>query len=157
MNLAQAAKIVPILEAEDHNAGVSGDSVNMALYNHGCWIFSFGELTGNAILYMKSGATDGTETTSETFRYRLTAAELKNATGDQLGSESTSAALTLTAASYEDFMLVVEMDTDELTEDQYFVTPVVSSAASEIFASCVCVLSEPRYLKDVPPTAIPTS
>ncbi len=156
MNLAQAAKIVYIIEPENHqSAGIDGDSVNMSRYNHGCWIFTFGELTGNSILYMYSGATDGTKTTAETFRYRLAASELKTADGDQLGTESTSAALTLTAASYEDFMLVVEMDTDELTEDQYFVTPNIDSTASELFVSAAAVLTEARYLKDVPAPAVP--
>lgn len=156
MNLAQAAKIVHVMEAEDHGGGISGDSVNMSRYNHGCWIFTFGEMDGGpAYLTMESGGTDGTETTAETFRYRLTASELRTATGDQLGSESTSANLALTAASYEDFMLVVEMDTDELTEDQPFMTPVISAAATNVFVACVCVLTEARYLKDVPAAAIP--
>ena len=152
--LAQVTKIVPILEPQDHNAGVDGDSVNMGLYNHLAFIFLFGELTADAVLTIYEGATAGTKTTAKTFSYRATAADLKVATGDNLGTEATSAALTLTAATYEDRMLVAEIDAAELTDGTPWVTPNLSSAASELFVSIVAILSEARYLKDVPPTAI---
>ena len=154
MRFCEQNKIIPILEPQDHQAGVSGDSFSMENYGHFTLILSFGELTGDAILTVASGADAGTATTAETFNYRVTASELKTATGDNLGTESTSAALTLTAASYEDFMLVVEMDADELTTGQQWVTPAISSAGSEVLVSIVAILSEPRYAQAVPPTAI---
>jgi hypothetical protein len=155
MRLCEQTKIVPILEPEDHNAGVSGDSVSMENYNHITFIILFGELTGDAILTVASGATDGTATTAETFNYRITGADLKAVAGDTLAAEGTSAALTLTAATYEDRMIVIEMDADEFTDGQQFITPAISSAASECFASIVAILSEPRYGQNVPPSAIP--
>ena len=155
MNLAQAAKIVYVIEPEDHqSSGIDGDSINMSQYNHGCWIFQFGELASDSVLKMYSGASDGTKTTAETFRFRACATDLRATGGDTLGSESTSAALTLLNATYEDRFIVVEMDTDELTEDQYFVTPEIDSTASTLFVSCVCILTEPRYVSDVPPAAV---
>lgn len=153
-NLAQASKIVPILEPQDHQAGVDGDSVNTSRYNHWAFIFLFGELTGDAILTVNSGATAGTKTTAETFRHRATSTDLKNAGGDTLGAESTSAALTLTAATYEDRMLVVEIDADELTAGQPWITATLSAAASELFVSITGVGMQATYLQDVPPTAI---
>lgn len=157
MRLCEQHKIVPLLEPEDHAAGADCDSVNMENYAHLTLIFLFGELTGNAVLTVNSGASDGAKTTAETFNYRATAADLKTAAGDTLGTEATSAALTLTAASYEDRMVVVELDADELTDGQMFVTPNISSAASEEFASCVAILSKPRYAGVTPPTAIPAT
>ena len=154
MRLCEQTKIVPMLEPEDHNAGVDCDSVSLENYSHITLIFAFGELTGDAVLTVNSGATAGTKTTAETFNYRATAADLKNASGDALGSESTSAGLTLTAATYEDRMLVVEMDADEFTDAQPWITPSLSSAASELFASCIAILSKPRYGQKTPPTAI---
>lgn len=154
MRLCERVKIVPMLEPEDHAAGADCDSVSMANYGHLTLIFTFGELTGDAVLTVNSGATAGTKTTAETFNYRATAADLKAASGDALGTESTSSGLTLTAATYEDRMLVVEMDSDEFTDGQPWVTPSLSSAATEEFASCVAILSEPRYAEDVPLTAI---
>jgi hypothetical protein len=154
MRLCERTKIVPILEPEDHAAGADGDSVSLENYGHVTFIVAFGELTGDAVLTINSGAAAGTKTTAETFNYRATSADLKNASGDALGSESTSAALTLTAATYEDRMIVVEMDADEFTDGQQWITPNISSAASECFASIVAILSEPRYGADVPLTAI---
>lgn len=154
MRLCEQTKIVPILEPEDHAAGADGDSVSLENYGHVTFIITFGELTGDAVLTINSGATAGTKTTAETFNYRATAADLKNASGDALGTETTSAALTLTAATYEDRMIVVEMDADEFTDGQPWITPSISSAASEEFASIVAILSEPRYGQSIPPTAI---
>jgi len=154
MRLCEQTKIVPMLEAEDHAAGADCDSVSLENYGHVTLIFIFGELTGDAVLTVNSGATAGTKTTAETFNYRATAADLKAASGDALGSEATSAALTLTAATYEDRMVVVEMDADEFTDGQQWITPAISSAASECFAACIAILSKPRYGQAVPPTAI---
>ena len=154
MRLCEQTKIVPIIEPEDHQGGVDGDSVSLENYRHVTFIFTFGELTGDAVLTVNSGATAGTKTTAETFNYRATSADLKNASGDALGTEATSAALTLTAATYEDRMLVVEMDASEFTASQPWITPALSDAASELLVSCVAVLSNPRYAQNVPPTAI---
>jgi hypothetical protein len=151
MRLCERTKIVPCIEPEDHQAaGVDGDSVSLENYGHVTFIFLFGELTGDAILTINSGASAGTKTTAETFNYRATSADLKTTGGDALGDEATSAALTLTAASYEDMMLVVEMDADEFTDGQQWITPNLSDAATELFVSCVAILSNPRYASDVP-------
>jgi len=154
MRLCEQHKIVPILEPQDFEAGVDGDSVSMENYGHATFIFLFGELTSDAVLTIHSGATAGTKTTAETFNYRATAADLKNASGDTLGAEATSAALTLVAATYEDRMIVVELDADELTAGQPWITPAIDAAASEAFISCVAILSQPRYAQSIPPTAI---
>jgi hypothetical protein len=154
MRLAEQTKIVHVLEAEDHAAGVDGDSVSLENYSHVTFIFSLGSLTGDAILKIQSGATAGTKTTEETFNYRFSTAALKAATGDLLVAEETSAALTITGTVYDDFLLVVEMDADEFTDGQQWITPSISSAASAMFASCVAILSKPRYGQNVPPTAI---
>ena len=154
MRLAEQTKIVHVLEPEDHNAGVDGDSVSLENYGHVTFIIQFGELTGDAILTINSGASAGTKTTAETFNYRACATDLKSAGGDLLAAEATSAALTLTAATYEDRFIVVEMDADEFTDGQQWITPNLSSAASELFASIVAILSKPRFGQNVPPTAI---
>lgn len=154
MRFGEEYKIVPVIEPEDHAAGVDGDSVSLENYDHVAFVFLFGELTGDAVLTINSGATAGTKTTAETFNYRATSADLKVADGDKLGDESTSSGLTLTAATYEDRMLVVELDASEVTDGQEWITPSVSSAASEEFVSCFAILGKPRYAQNVPPTAI---
>lgn len=155
MRLAEQNKIVYCVQPEDHNsAGIDGDSVSLENYSHVTFIIVFGELTGNALLTVNSGATAGTKTTAETFNYRAVAADMGGAAGDLLAAELTSASLTLTAATYEDRMIVVEMDADEFTDGQQWITINLSSAASELFVSVVAILSKPRYAQNVPPTAI---
>lgn len=153
MRLCERFKVAPILEPEDHAAGVDGDSINMAECLHLMLVIVFGELTGNAVLKIYEGATEGAKTSALTFSYRATSADLKNASGDTLGSETTSAELTLTAATYEDRMIVVEIDPRELADGYDWVTPEVSSDASEEFAAIIAI-AVPRYAEDVPPTII---
>jgi len=143
----QAAHYVPVLEPQDHNAGVDGDSINIGNGHSITFCILFGELTGDAVLKIYSGATAGTKTTAETFHYSATAADLKAASGDVLAAWSTSAALTLTAATYEDRMLMVTVDHDDVTDGQPWITPEFSSAASELFVS-VSARVEPRYASD---------
>ena len=155
MRLCEQVKIVPIIEPEDHqSAGIDGDSVNMENYGHATFIFLFGELTDNSVLKMYEGNADGDKDTALTFSYRATAIDLLSTGADTLGTEATSNALTLAAGTYEDRMLVVEIDARELTDGYPFITPEIDSTASQLFVSCVAILSKPRYAEDVPPAAV---
>ncbi len=155
MRLAEQNKIVFAVQPEDHqSAGIDGDSVSMENYSHVAFLIGFGELAGDAVLKCYSGATAGTKTTAETFNYRACATDMKSAGGDLLAAETTSAALTLSNATYEDRFIVVEMDADEFTDGQPWVTLEFSSAASELLVCVFAVLSKPRYGQNVPPTAI---
>lgn len=149
----QAAHYVPVLEPEDHNAGVDGDSINIGKCQSITFCIVFGELTGNAVLKIYSGATAGTKTTAETFHYAATAADLKAASGDVLGASSTSAGLTLTAVTYEDRMLMVTVDHDDITDAQPWITPNLSADASQLFVS-ITARAVPRYACDQAATII---
>ena len=156
MRLCEETKIVPILEPQDHGAGVDCDSVSMANYSHVTFIMLFGELADDAVLTVNEGATAGAKTSALTFSYRATSTDLKNDGADELGAEATSAALTLANATYEARMLVVEGDDAELDAANVYkwITPSFSSAATNLFVSVVAILSKPRYAQGVPPTAI---
>lgn len=154
MRLCEETKIVPVLEPQDHQAGVDGDSVSMENYAHVCFIILFGELTDNCELKLYEGATAGTKTTALTFSYRYTAIDLKSAGADNLGTEATSAALSLVAATFEDRMLVIEVDDSELTQGLEWLTLEFSSDASELLVSVSAVMCKPRYAQAIPPTAI---
>lgn len=152
--LSENYNLVHLIEPQDHqSAGIDGDSFHAGRVNHFAILVTFGELTANSILKVFSGATAGTKTTAETFRYRVSDAALKTATGDTFTDWATSAALTLTAASYEDFMLVIEMDSDELTDGQPWVTLEIDSTASELLVSAVAVCT-PRFAAHDPLTLI---
>lgn len=154
MRLCEVIKKAMVLEPEDHAAGVDGDSICLKNGQHLTLTFLFGELTGDSVLKIYEGASDGAKTSALTFAYRATSTDLKNAGGDTLGDEATSAALPLTAATFEDRMLVVEIDAEQLTDGYDWVTVELSDAASELFVSCEAEVSMLRYAGETPPTII---
>ena len=152
---ADGAHHVYVLKPGDHQAGVDGDSINMGLLHTLRFLIQFGALTGNAVLKIFSGATEGTKTTAEKFRHALASAAQGAADGDKFGTWTTGAAsLTLTAATYQNKLLVVEIDSDQLTVDQPWATLEFGSEASALNAA-VAAIGESRYkAQDQTPTVI---
>ena len=155
--LTEQSKVIFLIEPQDHqSAGIDGDSFKVGDMTGFTIIVQFGELTGDSILSIYSGATAGTKTTQESFRYRLSSSELLTADADQWGAYTTIAAgagLTLTAATYEDFMVAIEMGNDEFTDGQNWITLEIDSTASVLFVSAVAVC-EPRFKANQIPTTI---
>ena len=143
----------------DYNAGFTGDSVDMALYNHYTLIIIGDDaVAGDGVLTIYGGATDAATTAAVTFTYRYAASTHGTASSDVFGAPATSAALTITGASLDDAILVCELDAEDLNVSgvQYrYVTPVVSDAGTAGYVAMVAILSEPRYEKQVMPTANP--
>ena len=154
MRFSENHGLVYVVKPADNEAGATGESIKMALYRHITYILQCGALTGDAVLTVKSGATDGVQTTSETFHYRLADADQAAAGADGYGDWTDSSSLTLTAATYDNRILIIELDADELTADQPWLTFALSAAASVHFSSCVAILSEPRYSYHDMPSAI---
>ena len=154
MRISENHGIVYVLKPGDHQAGVAGDSINMGKYRHATFILQFATLTGDAVLTVKSGASAGTETTAETFHYRNADADQGGDGADQYGAWADSSSLTLTAATYGDRTLILEIDSAELTDGQPWITLAFSAAADALNASVVAILSEPRYGAHDMPTAI---
>ena len=154
MGVRENMGIVYVLKPGDHQAGATGDSINMGKYRHVAFIIQFATLTGDAVLTVKSGATAAVETTAETMHYRLADADQGADTADTYAAWADSAGLTLTAATYSDRTLIVEMDSNELTADQPWITLAFSAAADALNAAVVAVLCEPRYGAHDMPTAI---
>jgi hypothetical protein len=143
--LCEEFKIVPLQQPEDAGAGAETfDSICMKNYSHATLILLFGDNTADNILTIYEGKTDAALTTAITFSYRLTSAIAKAASADILGDETTSAALTITAATYEDKMLVVEIDASELTEDYDWITAKLDGSGTEQFIAAVAILY-PKY------------
>jgi hypothetical protein len=145
--------IIYVLKPGDHQAGADGDSFNLGLGHTACFLIQFATLTGDGVLTIKSGATAGEKTTSETFNYRLASADQGSATADTFGDWTAASSLTLTAATYSDRVLVVEIDAAALTEGQEWVTLEFSAAASALNASVVAFV-RPRYAAHAVPTMI---
>jgi hypothetical protein len=147
---------IPVLD--NFNAGVTGDSVNMALYNHLTLIMiGNADCAGTPLLTIYGGTAVGGTDAAITFSYRYSTDEAKTAGGDVLGAWSTSVALTLTEASIQDGLLIVEIAASDLliAGVQYqWVTPVLDAAGTDGEYAIIGILSEPRYAKNVMPTAI---
>lgn len=156
MRFSETYHPVYVLKPGDHQAGIDFDSINLSLGSSVCFMIQLAALTGSGILTINSGATDGTKTTAETFNYRLADAIQGAASADLFGDWSTSAALTLTDGTYDNKLLIVEIDARALTPGQYFVTGTLDATASALNASAVAIV-EPRYAAHDGPTMLPTA
>ena len=139
-------KLVPIINSSDINAGVDGDSINMAKAHRATFILMFGTLVGDAVLTVNSGATDGAKTSALYFDYALGSAAVGSASADVLGDVTNAASLTLTAATYSNKMLVVQVDARamDLANNEEWLTLSLSAAANSGICECVAII-EPRY------------
>jgi len=155
--------IIPLCaQATDITSNAELDSFNMSGYEHATIIMLFAaSLTGDNVLTVEAGATDSSDTSDATFHYRLGSAAPGSASADVLAADATAATLTLTAATYQGKMLVLEIDGDELPksgETVYnHITVDFDGSASTATVTAFAILSKPRYAKAIMPTAIPTS
>ncbi len=158
---SETLKIVPVIKTTDYNAGVDADSINMRHYHKCTYILTFGAITGDAVLTVNSGATDGAKTSALTFHYALggaaigTAVAGSTASCDVLAADATAATLTLTAATYANKMLVIEIDAKamDLANGEEWLTLSLSDAADAGILHAVAIL-EPRYTGNRSATAL---
>lgn len=146
MRLPEEKKICYLINTADYNAGVDGDSINMKNYHRATFIMLFGAITGDAVLTVNSGATDGAKTSALTFHYAIGSAACGSANSDVLAADASAASLTLTAADYANKMLIVEVDAAamDVANGEEWLTPSLSAAAAAGILHCVVIL-EPRY------------
>lgn len=125
--------LIPVVEAKDYgSAGVDFDSVYIGRLHSLAIAISFGALTGNSVLTVNTGATEGTKTTPMAFKYRIGGGAFKAASADILGDATavTSAGLTLTAATFQHKLVVIEIDVDAMTDGQPWVTVALDATAT---------------------------
>lgn len=146
MKFAEKYKVVPVMASDDINAGVDSDSINMSKFHSCAFVLTFGTLSGDAVLTVYSGATDGAKTSALTFHYALGSAAIGSASCDVLGADATASSLTLTAATYTDKMLIVEVDAADMdvANKEEWLTLSLSNAANSGSCDIVAYL-EPRY------------
>lgn len=153
--LSESHVIVPMIEAKDYgSAGVDSDGVNLGLLNSFTMVFVFGTITGNSILKVYAGAT-AAKTTAIAFNYRFGAADFKVALADQTGDPVAvaSTGLTLTAATYDHRMLIVEVDPDTLPSGKPWVTFEIDATATAMTVGAVGV-GRGRYTGHLNPSVI---
>jgi hypothetical protein len=155
MRLAEEKKIVPVAYSTDYNDGCTFDSINMKNFHRATFIIGFGVITGDAILYFYSGATDGAKSSALTFHYAFASAALGSADCDVLAADSTSAALTITGTSYDGFMLIAEVEAVDMdvANGENWLTGYLSDAASAGVVFAFAIL-EPRYTNNLSVSAL---
>jgi hypothetical protein len=147
MRLSEEKGIVFVAKPADYAGGaVTGESINTAYCSHVTYILQFGSITGDSVLTIKSGASDGTQTTSESFYYRLADADQAATGADNYESETSATTLTLSASTYDNRILICEVPIAQLTAGQPFLTLALSAVANPLNVSIVAILSGMRYV-----------
>mgnify|MGYP001195734683 CR=1 FL=1 len=147
MDLTSKFRMIPIFKSQDIAGGaVVGDSINMKNAHKCTFLVNFGSITGNSILTVCSAATAAGTTSPLTFKYAPAGADTGAVSSDVKGTMSTSAALTLTAATYDNTVLIVEVDAAEmdLANDENWLTIFISAVANPLNVGIVALV-EPRY------------
>lgn len=156
MRVSESLQFIPVVESKDYgSAGIDFDSVHIGRLLSLSFAINFGALTGNSILKVSTGATEGTKTTDIAFKYRFGGGDYKAASADILGDATAvaSTGLTLTAATYDHRLLVIEIDADNVTDGQPWVTLSIDATATVLNVGGMGV-GYPRYAGHTPPTVI---
>ncbi len=156
MQLSQVCKIVGCLAPVDSGgAAKAGAGVSFALYNHVTFLVYIGNIANNQTLTVEECTTSagaGNVAIAITgYRVATTGAAAKSVLDGTL-TAFTNAGITLAAATDDNKIYALEVDVKNLSAPatKTFVRPYLTAGA--VALDCViAILSEPRYLKDVPP------
>jgi len=135
----------------DLNAAATNscDSINMANYHKARFIVNYQTIAGAAnYVLLYSGATDGALTSALTFRYGWGGAAYASANADVVSTWSTSANLSVAHATYDNYMLIIDINAAamDLANNENWLTLVFADTDGGATGnvSVVAVL-EPRY------------
>jgi hypothetical protein len=144
--ISQKLKFVPLYFNEDMNTGGDSDAVDMQGMKSATFLLLFNSaLAGDAVVKLYSGVTHGAKTTAMTFNYRYGGAAIKSALADVFSAIATSAALTLTGATFVSRGCIIEVNADQMTDGHRYLTLEFDSAASA-GEMAVWAILDPMYL-----------
>ena len=145
MRLCEDKKLVPLISSADIVSGLDSESICVKGAKHVALLCMFGpSLSGDPVLTLYEGATDGAKTAIVTFAYRYGGAATASASADVLSTEATSAALECTGTTFVSRLLVIELDIASMTDGYDWLTLQVGSQASAGELTVVAVL-DPAY------------
>lgn len=156
MRASEVRHLIPMCEPKDYgSAGIDFDSVHLGKLNSLSIAILFGALTGNSILTVNAGATEGTKTTALAFNYRFGGGDFKAASADILGDVTAVAAagLSLVAATFDHREIVIEIDSDQATDAKPWLTVAIDATATVMTVAAVGV-GTPRFQGHTSITAI---
>ena len=135
----------------DMGSTVVTESVNCKNLIRGTLVFQFHDIgTASPVLTVHSGVTTGAMTSDLTFRYAWGSAAALAATADVLGATSTSAALTITHGTYDNFCLVVDVDMSDMDvpNGEFWLTCEFTDPGTATGHVTVVGIFEPRYAEN---------
>ena len=155
MNFPEMKKIVPVGNYLDLSGTKHTDCINMKNYHSAVFIIQLGALgVADSVLTVTSGAADATYTTAETFDYAFGGAATGSANCDVLAASTSAATLALLNATYDNYMLVVEIDASAMTDGQEWLSLAFSDPGSATGNANVTAILEPRYTGNKSITAL---
>lgn len=143
-------KVMPVLSDGDLNAGatLSCDCIDASKFHDVLFVINY-QTIGGAANYVKlySGATDGALTTALTFNYAFAGAAQGSASADVFATWSTSANLSVAHASYDNYALLVEIDTAAITTagHKYLTLVFADTDTGATGNVSVVAIGRPRY------------
>jgi hypothetical protein len=147
MRFSERYKVLPLTESADVTTnGVDTKSINMGLVHEACFLLNFGSITADDALKVYVGAATATKTTAVAFSYRLASADTKSASSDLQGAFTAvaSTGLTLTAATFDHKLVVVEVDSQAIADATPFVTLEIAGSGTTQNIS-ICAIVQPRF------------
>ena len=161
MFLSEKYKPVPVANNYDlstHDTLMTLDSINMANYHHCTFLVHFHDIgTSSPVLYVYSGATDGALSSALTFWYAFGSAAITVADCDVLAAWSTSAALTITHGTYDNYLLVIEVPAeimDTANNEEWLTMNLTDPDTGCTGNVTVTAILHPRYPSNVSVTAL---
>lgn len=134
MRFSESYKVLALTESADVTTnGVDTKSVNFGkIVGTGCFMLNFGAVTADDALKVYVGAATATKTTAIAFKYRLAAADTKSALSDTYGAftDVASTGLTLTAATFDHKLVIVEIDAQAIPDATPWVTLEIAGSAT---------------------------
>jgi hypothetical protein len=152
MYLPEKFKVVPV--ASYKAVAFDTDSINMKNYHKCTFLVQIHDLAvADLHVLVYSGATDGSKDSALTFKYCVGTAAQGSASCDVMQAWSTSADLTLAHGTYDDYLLIIEVDTSimDIVNQEKWLT--LSTTTTTGHATVIAIL-EPRYTKGESPTAL---
>lgn len=147
MRQSERLKIFALTESADVTTnGVDSKSVNFGLIHEGCFHLNFGAIADDDVLKVYVGAATATKTTAIAFKYRLAAADTGSALSDTFGAFTSvaSTGLTLTAATFDHKSVIVEIDSQAISDATPWVTLEIAGSATTQNVS-ITFIGEPRF------------
>ena len=150
MRLAEEKKIVPVLNYGNMGTGsaLDGDSINMKNYHRATFIVNLHDIgTANPTMYIYSGASDGSKDSALTFHYAFGSAAQGSGNCDVLAADSTSAGLEIANGTYDNYMLIAEIEADKMdvANSEEWLTISFANPGTATGHVTVTAILEPRY------------